>query len=94
MEHWEQLKLARCQRSLAAARRDLTFYLADPSARLTTIASGGSSRSRGSPYLQKGRALLFFVVAAGVSPAFAMLPVGGTRHGGQAQAASTGENFV
>jgi hypothetical protein len=29
-------------RSFAAARRGFTFYLADPSARLTTIALGGS----------------------------------------------------
>jgi len=39
---WGHLKLARFPVSLAATRCGFTFYRADPSARLTTIALGGS----------------------------------------------------
>ena len=47
--------------SLAAARRGFTFYLADPSARLTTIALGGS----GEPPLPGKRRTLLFCCSGG-----------------------------
>jgi len=55
--------------SLAAAHRGFTFYLADPSARLTTIALGGS----GEPPLPELGVALLFAVAAGVPPAFRLM---------------------
>jgi hypothetical protein len=52
--------------SLAAFRRGFTFYLADPSTRLTAIARTVQLNRL---YLQKGRGAFVFVVAAGVLPA-------------------------